>query len=123
MKLLRPSDIRGKLLLVLFVAALLAFVVAGAAFVLVERLTLEQRVRRVVEPSAQLLSVGAEAAVAFGDTARAQGGGRGTQGAARARCVRRRGGGALGRYRADPARSACWWSSRSGCWWLCSAPS
>ncbi|MEO8056798.1 MAG: ATP-binding protein [Burkholderiales bacterium] len=72
MKLLRPTDIRGKLLRVLFVAALLAFFVAGAAFVLVERLTLEPRVRQVVEPYAQLLSVGAEAAVAFGDAARAQ---------------------------------------------------
>jgi signal transduction histidine kinase/ActR/RegA family two-component response regulator len=71
-KLLRPTDIRGKLLLVLFVAALLAFLGAGAAFVVIERLTLEQRVRQVVEPYAQLLSVGAEAAVAFGDAARAQ---------------------------------------------------
>ncbi|MEP7100598.1 MAG: response regulator [Burkholderiales bacterium] len=72
MRLLRPTDIRGKLLRVLFVAALLAFLGAGAVFLLVERLTLEQRVRQVVEPYAQLLSVGAEAAVAFGDAARAQ---------------------------------------------------
>ena len=44
----------------------------AAAFLLFERLTLEGRARGVVEPYAELVSVGAEAAVAFGDAARAQ---------------------------------------------------
>jgi PAS domain S-box-containing protein len=70
--LLSNLTIRGKLMLALLVAALLAFAAASAAFVLFEHLTLEQRARRVVEPHAQLISVGAEAAVAFADSGRAQ---------------------------------------------------
>ncbi len=69
---LRHLTIRRKLMLALFVAALLAFAAASAAFLLFERLTLEQRARRVIEPPAQLISVGAEAAVAFADSGRAQ---------------------------------------------------
>jgi len=68
----RPTGIRGRLALALFVAALLAFAAAGAGFVLIERVTLQERARGVVEPYAELVSVGAEAAVAFGDAARAQ---------------------------------------------------
>jgi signal transduction histidine kinase len=64
--------IRRKLILVLFIAALLAFAAASAAFVLFERFTLESRARQVMAPYAQLVSVGAEAAVAFEDSARAQ---------------------------------------------------
>jgi PAS domain S-box-containing protein len=68
----RPAGIRGRLALALFIAALLAFAAAGGAVLLFERVTLEGRARAVVEPYAQLVSVGAEAAVAFGDAARAQ---------------------------------------------------
>jgi signal transduction histidine kinase/DNA-binding response OmpR family regulator len=69
---LRPTDIRGRLVLALVVAGLLVFAAASAAFVLFERLTLQDRARAVVEPFAQLVSVGAESAVAFGDAQRAQ---------------------------------------------------
>ncbi|MBI5719273.1 MAG: response regulator [Burkholderiales bacterium] len=68
----RPAGIRGRLALALFVAAGLAFVAISGGFIVFGRLTLEGRARSVVEPYAQLVSVGAEAAVAFGDAARAQ---------------------------------------------------
>ena len=62
---LRPAGIRSRLALALFVAALLAFAAAGGAILLFERFTFEDRARGVVEPYAELVSVGAEAAVAF----------------------------------------------------------
>ncbi|HSI59034.1 MAG TPA: response regulator [Ideonella sp.] len=68
----RPSGIRARLALALSVAALLAFAAASGGVLLLERITLETRARDVVEPYAKLVSVGAEAAVAFGDAARAQ---------------------------------------------------
>jgi PAS domain S-box-containing protein len=68
----RQLTIRGKLVAALLVAALLVVAAASAAFVLFERLTLEARARQVMEPYAQLVSVGAEAAVAFSDSRRAQ---------------------------------------------------
>ncbi|HEX5337624.1 MAG TPA: PAS domain S-box protein, partial [Gallionella sp.] len=68
----RQLTIRGKLIAALLVAALLVVAAASAAFVLFERLTLENRARQVMEPYAQLVSVGAEAAVAFADSRRAQ---------------------------------------------------
>ena len=68
----RPAGIRGRLAIVLFVAAVLALAAASGGFLVFERLTLEGRARGVVEPYAELVSVGAEAAVAFGDAARAQ---------------------------------------------------
>lgn len=66
------ASLRNQLALALLGAGLLACVTAGAAFVLLERLTQERRARQVMEPYAQLVSVGAEAAVAFGDDRRAQ---------------------------------------------------
>jgi PAS domain S-box-containing protein len=72
MSLLRPTGIRGKLLLALVGAALLVAAVVGVALAVFERVTLEHRVRGVVEPVGQLIAVSAEAAVAFGDVARAQ---------------------------------------------------
>jgi PAS domain S-box-containing protein len=66
------AGIRSRLALALLMAALLAFAVAGGAILSFERLTLEERARGVIEPYAQLVSVGAETAVAFGDAARAQ---------------------------------------------------
>ncbi|HVK32693.1 MAG TPA: response regulator [Burkholderiaceae bacterium] len=72
MSLLRPTNIRGKLVLAVLIAAALAFAAVGAAFLMIERTSLEQRARGFVEPYARLVSVGAETAVAFGDSARAQ---------------------------------------------------
>ncbi|KQV96532.1 response regulator [Pelomonas sp. Root1237] len=68
----RPRRIRSVLMLSLLVAAVLVFAAGAAGLVLVQRLTLEQRARAQVEPMAQLIAVGAEAAVAFGDARRAQ---------------------------------------------------
>ncbi|MBI4998482.1 MAG: EAL domain-containing protein [Rhodocyclales bacterium] len=72
MRLLRGKSIRGKLALTLWGAALLAFCVAGAGLVLFQNLTLEQRARQIMEPYAQLVAVGTDAAVAFEDPLRAQ---------------------------------------------------
>ncbi|HJW55367.1 MAG TPA: ATP-binding protein [Burkholderiaceae bacterium] len=72
MIMFRQLSIRRKLIFVLFMAALLAFAAASTAFVLFERLTLEKRARQIMAPYAQLVSVGAEAAVAFEDSALAQ---------------------------------------------------
>ncbi len=72
MKMFRNLNIRNKLALVLWGAALLAFAVAGGGLMLFDRLTLEGRVSQAMEPYAQLVSVGAEAAVAFEDSVRAQ---------------------------------------------------
>jgi signal transduction histidine kinase/CheY-like chemotaxis protein len=70
--LLRSINLRGRLILAVLVAAALAFAAVGAAFLLFERTSLEQRARAFVEPYARLVSVGAETAVAFADSARAQ---------------------------------------------------
>jgi len=68
----RRRSIRNKLVAALWGMALIAFAVAGLAFALFENLTLEHRARQVMEPYAQLVSVGTEAAVAFEDPGRAQ---------------------------------------------------
>jgi PAS domain S-box-containing protein len=68
----RQQSFRKKLILALLIAALLAFAAASAAFMLFEQLSLESRARQVMEPYAQLVSVGAEAAVAFEDSRRSQ---------------------------------------------------
>ena len=68
----RPTSIRGSLVATVFAAALLAFAAAAAGLLLFERFTLEGRVRAIVEPYAQIVSVGAETAIAFSDTERAQ---------------------------------------------------
>jgi len=68
----RQQSFRKKLILALFIAALLAFAAASAAFMLFEHLSLESRARQVMEPYAQLVSVSAEAAVAFEDSVRSQ---------------------------------------------------
>lgn len=65
-------NIYNRLARVLWGAALLAFIVAGVAFIVVDRLTLESRARQIMEPYARLISVGTDAAVAFEDPARAQ---------------------------------------------------
>lgn len=69
--MVRKLGIHNRLALVLLGAALLAFVAAGAGLVLYQRFTLEDRTRQIMEPYAQLVSVGTDAAVAFEDPQRA----------------------------------------------------
>ena len=70
--LFQRLSIRSKIAVALVGVALLAFVLAAVAFALYESFTLEHRARQIMEPYAQLVSVGAEAAVAFQDPGRAQ---------------------------------------------------
>lgn len=72
MTLFRRLDIRNKLALVLWGAAFLALLLGLGALMLFNHLTIEERARRAMEPYAQLVSVGAVAAVAFEDPVRAQ---------------------------------------------------
>ncbi len=51
---------------------MLAFVVAGGVFTVIHRITLEQRVRQIMEPYAHFIAVGTDAAVAFQDPVRSQ---------------------------------------------------
>src|SRR4051812_46140053 len=68
----RQLNIRNKLALVLWGAAFLAFLIGLGALIVFNRLTVEDRARRAMEPYAELVSVGANAAVAFEDPVRAQ---------------------------------------------------
>jgi PAS domain S-box-containing protein len=68
----RRLSIHNRLALVLWGSALLAFLVAGVGMLLYQTLTLELRVRKIMEPYAQLVAVGTDAAVAFADPVRAQ---------------------------------------------------
>ncbi|MBT0960763.1 EAL domain-containing protein [Denitromonas iodatirespirans] len=68
----RGLNIDKKLALVLWSSALLAFAVAGAGLALFQHLTLEDRAMQIMQPYAQLVSVGTDAAVAFEDPRRAQ---------------------------------------------------
>jgi diguanylate cyclase (GGDEF)-like protein/PAS domain S-box-containing protein len=72
MSLLSGTDIRSRLALALWGAALLAFLVVGAGVVIYQNLTLEHRARQIMEPYAQLVAVGTDAAVAFEDPDRAR---------------------------------------------------
>ncbi|MDO8458586.1 MAG: EAL domain-containing protein [Burkholderiaceae bacterium] len=65
-------NIHQRLLRVLLGSALLAFVAAGVGLAVFQNYTLEQRARQIMEPYAQLVSVGTDAAVAFEDPVRAQ---------------------------------------------------
>jgi diguanylate cyclase (GGDEF)-like protein/PAS domain S-box-containing protein len=69
--MVRKFSIHNRLALVLLGAALLAFAVAGAGLALFQHFTLEDRTRQIMEPYAQLVSVGTDAAVAFEDPQRA----------------------------------------------------
>jgi PAS domain S-box-containing protein len=71
MKRLARMSIGSKLTVALGGAALLACAIASVALALVGRLSLESRARQIMEPYADLVSVGAEAAVAFQDPSRA----------------------------------------------------
>lgn len=68
----RQLSIHKRLALVVWGTALLAFVAAGAGLLLYQALTLESRARQIMEPYAQVIAVGTDAAVAFGDPHRAQ---------------------------------------------------
>jgi PAS domain S-box-containing protein len=70
--MLYQPNIHRRLALVLWGAALLAFVVAGVGLVLYQSLTQEHRARQIMTPYAQMISVGTDAAVAFEDPVRAQ---------------------------------------------------
>ncbi|MDD1620945.1 MAG: PAS domain S-box protein, partial [Methylococcaceae bacterium] len=65
-------NIQNRLSMVLWGAALLAFTLTGAGLALFHSLTLELRVRQIMEPYAQMIAVGTDAAVAFEDPLRAQ---------------------------------------------------
>jgi signal transduction histidine kinase len=69
---LRGRSIRSTLALALWGAALIVFLLGAAGVALFQRLTLERRARQSMEPYAQLVAVGADAAIAFEDPARAQ---------------------------------------------------
>ncbi len=64
--------LRQKLALVLWGTALCAFAASGIALAAFQGLTLERRARAIMEPYADLVSAGTDAAVAFGDPVRAQ---------------------------------------------------
>lgn len=68
----RHLSIHKRLTFVLWGTALLAFIAAGAGLLLYQALTLESRARQIMEPYAQMVAVGTDAAVAFADPLRAQ---------------------------------------------------
>jgi diguanylate cyclase (GGDEF)-like protein/PAS domain S-box-containing protein len=70
--LAKRRNIGSKLALALWGTALVTFIVTGIGLALVQSLTLEQRARQILEPYAQLIAVGTDAAVAFEDPVRAQ---------------------------------------------------
>jgi PAS domain S-box-containing protein len=72
LKLAPARSVRSQLVLALLASAVLAFAAAGGALLFYERLTLEDRAQAMAQPYTQLVSVGAEAAVAFADATRAQ---------------------------------------------------
>ncbi|HLP06638.1 MAG TPA: PAS domain S-box protein [Opitutaceae bacterium] len=68
----RAWSISDKLALALGSAAVLIFATMGLALVLVDRFTLQSRAAQILQPYARFVSVGAETAVAFEDSARAK---------------------------------------------------
>jgi signal transduction histidine kinase/DNA-binding response OmpR family regulator/HPt (histidine-containing phosphotransfer) domain-containing protein len=66
------TGIRSRTMAVLVAGALLSLAAASGGFLLVQRLTLEDRARTLMEAHAQLIAVAAESAVAFQDPVRAQ---------------------------------------------------
>ncbi len=69
---LHGMSIHNRLTFALWCAALFAFAAAGVALALFENLTQEGRARQIMEPYAQLVSAGAETAIAFQDSVRAE---------------------------------------------------
>jgi PAS domain S-box-containing protein len=70
--MIRNLSIHNRLTLVLLGAAVLALLTGGVGLVLFQNYTLEFRTRQIMEPYAQLVSAGTEAAIAFEDPQRAQ---------------------------------------------------
>lgn len=68
----RRLNIQKKLALILWGSALLAFILASLALMLYQSLTLESRALQIMQPYAQLVSVGSEAAIVFEAPQRAQ---------------------------------------------------
>ncbi len=68
----RQLNIQKRLALVLWGSVLFAFIVAAGGLAVYQSLTQEDRALRIMEPYAQLVSVGTDAAVAFEDPRRAQ---------------------------------------------------
>jgi PAS domain S-box-containing protein len=66
------GDLQNRLSLVLWGSALLAFVLVIIGAIIFHHYTLEQRARNILQPYAQMIAVGTEAAVAFADPVRAQ---------------------------------------------------
>ncbi len=71
MNIFGGRTLRQKLALVLWGTALCAFASSGIALAVFQGLTLERRARAIMEPYADLVSVGTDAAVAFEDPVRA----------------------------------------------------
>ncbi len=67
-----PLKISTRLALALAGSALLAFTVVGIGLLAFESWTMEKRVQAILDPYAELVSVGSEAAIAFDDGARAR---------------------------------------------------
>ncbi|NJA06311.1 PAS domain S-box protein [Methylococcaceae bacterium WWC4] len=67
-----PSNIQGRLVLILWGSALLAFLLAGAGLAMFQNLTREQRAAQIIEPYARMIAVGTDTAIAFEDPTRAQ---------------------------------------------------
>ena len=66
------NGIQGRMMAILVAGALLSLAAASAGFLLVQRSTLEERARTLMEAHAKLIAVGADSAVAFQDPVRAQ---------------------------------------------------
>ncbi|MGD9547624.1 MAG: ATP-binding protein [Candidatus Krumholzibacteriia bacterium] len=69
---IRHLAIRHKLVLALGTGAVLGFAVTGISLFVYDGLTLENRARQILEPYADLVSVGAETAIAFNGRQRAE---------------------------------------------------
>jgi HAMP domain-containing protein len=72
MNIFGGRTLRQKLAIVLWGTALCAFASSGIALAVYQGLTLERRAHALMEPYADLVSVGTDAAVAFEDPVRAQ---------------------------------------------------
>ncbi len=70
--MLSHLNIEKRVALVLWGSILLAFTVAGIGLVIYDRLTLKARATEIMQPYAQMVSVGTDTAVSFQDPRRAQ---------------------------------------------------
>ncbi|MEZ5359807.1 MAG: PAS domain S-box protein [Candidatus Zixiibacteriota bacterium] len=69
--MIRRLSLRNRLSITLAGAALLAYVLASTAILIYQQQSLEDRAKKIMEPYAQMVFVGAEAAIAFQDSERA----------------------------------------------------